>query len=283
MQVSIEARFITINTNDLRQLGIEYPYMRVGMGSKGNVAVARDGGYGIYLPFMSGEGDQFTQGEGLTMSYTKFGPTQFRMMIDAIEKCESTNLLSSPKVMTKNQQEAEIKIVKEYRFPDDDSWETFYYYYMTDLGYYAQAATIVPTSFAEPTEIGIMLTVKPDIGTDRNITLQIRPIVNEFLGWTVYGQGATYGDEDEVNYIQLEEIYEQDIDTQIIVRHGETVVMGGLIKEKSGEIVKKVPFLGDIPLIGRLFRRTATQSEKKSLLIFITTYLVKPTGERYQR
>ncbi len=280
MQVSIEAKFVTISTNDLRQLGIQYPYLRIGLGSKGNVDVARDGAYGISFPYVTGEDDQFPQGKGITMSYTKFGPTQFQMIIDAMKGFASTNLLSSPKVMTKNQQEAEIKVVKEYRFPDDDSWETFYYLYRTQTGFNSQGATIVPTSFSEPTEIGIMLTVKPDIGTDRNITLQIRPIFNEFLGWTVYGAGVT-GEDDEVNYVQFAKIYEQDIDTQIIVGHGETVVMGGLIKEKSGNTVKKVPFLGDIPILGRLFRRTATQSEKKSLLIFITTYLVKPTGERY--
>ena len=282
MQVSIEAKFVTISTNDLRQLGVQYPYLRIGLGSRGNVDAARDAEseYGISLPYVTGEDDQFPQGKGITLSYTKFGPTQFQMIIDAMKGFASTNLLSSPKVMTKNQQEAVIKVVKEFRFPDDDSWETFYYLYRTQLGFNSQGATIVPTSFSEPTEIGIMLTVKPDIGTDRNITLQIRPIFNEFLGWTVYGSGVT-GEDDEVNYVQFAEIYEQDIDTQIIVRHGETVVMGGLIKEKSRDIVKKVPFFGDIPILGRLFRRTATQSEKKSLLIFITTYLVKPTGERY--
>ena len=281
MQVSIEARFITISTNDLKQLGVQYPYIRVGLGSKGKVDAARDGGYGVSFPYVTSEDSLFTEGQGISMSYTKFGPTQFRMIIDAIEGCTSSNLLSSPKVMTKNQQEAEIKVVKEYRFPDDDSWETFYYYYRSQSGYWNQGVTIVPTSFAEPTEIGIMLTVTPDIGTDRNITLQIRPIFNEFLGWTVY-QGAIGGDDDEVSYIQLQKIYEQDIDTQIIVRHGETVVMGGLIREKAGTTVEKVPFFGDIPILGRLFKRTVVQSEKKSLLIFITTYLVKPTGERYQ-
>jgi general secretion pathway protein D len=58
--------------------------------------------------------------------------------------------------------------------------------------------------------------------------------------------------------------------------------MGGLVEEESSETLKKVPFLGDIPLLGRLFSRTATRSRRKSLLIFITTHLVKPTGERYR-
>lgn len=283
MQVSIEARFITVSTNELRQLGVEFPYLKVALGAKGNIDVSRDTGYGTDLSYITGTG--FTQGQGLALSYTKLNPTQFQMFLDAIEKTESINFLSAPRVMTRNQQEAEIKVVDEYRFAED--WETFYYIYYADFNNDGidepqQGVTIVPSSFEdEPTEIGIILTVTPDIGTDMNITLKIRPIVNEFLGWAVYGVGGQADDDIAENYVQLQKIHESRIDTQIVVADGETIVMGGLTQEESSETLKKVPFLGDIPLLGRLFSRTATTNNRRSLLIFITTHLVKPTGERY--
>jgi type II secretory pathway component GspD/PulD (secretin) len=284
MQVSIEARFITISTNELRQLGVEFPYLRIALGTKGSLDIDRDTGYGTDLSYVTGEG--FTQGQGLALSYTKLNPTQFQMFLDAIEKTESINLLSAPRVMTRNQQEAEIKVVDEYRFAED--WETFYYIYYADfdgdgINEPHQGVTIVPSTFEdEPTEIGIILTVTPDIGGDMNITLKIKPIINEFLGWVVYGVGGQADDDIAENYVQLERIHESKIKTQIVVADGETIVMGGLIEEASSETLKKVPFLGDIPILGRLFSRTATTNDKKSLLIFITTHLVKPTGERYR-
>lgn len=282
MQVSIEAKFISIGTRDLRQLGIEYPYLKVGLGSKGRIDVGRDETYGIDLGYVSGVGE-FTAGRGFALSYTKLNPTEFRMLLDAIEKTGSTNLLSAPKVMTRNQQEAVMKVVKEYRFPEDDSFEPFYYTYFYG-GYRCQGRAIIPTSFAEVTDIGIMLTVLPDIGADmKTVTLKIHPIVNEFLGWITYGEISEDLEEEKVNIFHLQNIHEQEIDTQIVVEDGETVVLGGLIREGSSDIIKKVPFLGDIPLLGRLFKRTVTTNYKNSLLIFITTHLIKPTGERYRR
>ncbi len=283
MQVSIEAKFITVGTNDLRQLGIEYPYLQVGLSGKGQLDINRDAGYGISLPYLV-EGDNFTSGEGLALSYTKLKPTEFRMLIDAIEKTGSTDLLSAPKVTTRNQQEAVLKVVEERIFADD--YEPFYFVYYADwdgdgIDEPHQGASAVPTSFAEPAETGIKLTVSPDIGSDMNITLSVHAVIDEFLGWETYGAMGV-GETGDITFLQLEKIHSRDINTQVVVGDGETIVLGGLIEEEESETVSKTPFFGDIPILGRLFKRTATVSEKRSLLIFITTDLVKPTGERYR-
>ena len=289
MQVSIEARFIAIAAEDLRQLGVEYEYIRVGLGEQGDIDIDRDIGYGIDLPHVSdiGGASLFSEGEGLTSSYTKLNPTEFRMLLDAIEKTNSSKVLSAPKIMTRNLQEAVIRVVEEYRFPDYDAYQEFYYIQWWDINddgipdYAFQGVTLVPTSFVV-TEVGIILTVTPDIGSDmRTITLTIVPEVRRLGDWVDFETilpiaGTT------TSYIRYYRVHWQRIDTQIVVGDGETIVLGGLIEDEEHENVYKVPILGSIPILGRLFRRTVTTSQKNSLLIFITTHLVKPTGERYR-
>ena len=277
MQVSIEAKFIDISTADLRQLGVEYPYIRVGLAD-----------YTIQLPYMQALGGRpmFTAGEGLNLSYTKLDPIQFRILLDAIEETGSSKVLSAPKVVTRNLQEAELKVVEQYTFPEGGSFQEFYYIHWTDVDDDGdldpvQGVDLVPTSFVV-TEIGITLTVIPDIGSDmRTITLTVRPVVRR-LGDLVTYQTILPMAGPVAGYVRYRIIHSQNIDTRIVIGDGETIVLGGLIAEEEHEIVTKVPFLGDIPLLGRLFRRTATTSEKNSLLIFITTHLIKPTGERYR-
>ena len=73
------------------------------------------------------------------------------------------------------------------------------------------------------------------------------------------------------------------VQTSIVIYNGATVVMGGLIKEIRSDVDDKIPFLGDIPLIGRLFRSRYEKSEKRNLLIFVTARLVDPSGRVIQK
>ena len=287
MQTSIQAKFISVEQNDLWQLGVEYPYLRVALGANSTLDVERNATRGVYLPH-EGMAENFSEGEGLTLSYTKLNPTEFSVLLDAIEKTGSSKLLSAPQVMTRNQQEAVIKVVKEYRFPEDDSYEEFYYIYWADLdgdGYDEphQGVTLIPTTFGEVEELGIIMTVTPDIGADmKTVTLSIVPEVKRLGEWVTY-ETILPVEGTVTSYIAIATVHSQKIDTQIVVGDGETIVLGGLVEEEEDMEVKKVPLLGDIPLLGRFFRRDAKVSAKKSLLIFITTHLVKPTGERYRQ
>ena len=70
----------------------------------------------------------------------------------------------------------------------------------------------------------------------------------------------------------------RSINTKVTIYNGATVVMGGMITEARSEVEDKIPFLGEIPLIGRLFRSTYEASEKRNLLIFVTARMVDPAG-----
>jgi general secretion pathway protein D len=103
-------------------------------------------------------------------------------------------------------------------------------------------------------DVGINLKITPQISQDKYVRLKISQEVTKITG-SIDGQPTTA---------------KRSAETNLIVPNNETIVLGGLVGEDKGKSVQKVPFLGDIPLLGHLFRRVETSSVKTNLLIFIT-------------
>ena len=131
------------------------------------------------------------------------------------------------------------------------------------------------------------------MSADKNtIDLMLTPEVTEFLGFIDYSPGlvtnivpASAGPPPVaerttvMNFkIQQPLFSERSVATRVVIWDGQTVVLGGLIKENVQKIDDKVPFLGDLPLIGRLFRSKVTNRSKQNLLIFVTARLIGPDG-----
>lgn len=163
-------------------------------------------------------------------------------------------------------------------------------------------ATVEPQNF-ETREVGVILQVIPEVTPDgQMIDLLLVPQVVSEPTWKNYGMkipyfapqtkiggiiGGATGVEDllgpsEVEYMELpmEQPFfsVRSVQTKLSVYNGATVVMGGLITENRTTIEDKIPFLGDIPYVGRLFRSKAESSEKRNLLVFVTARLVDPAG-----
>jgi general secretion pathway protein D len=109
-----------------------------------------------------------------------------------------------------------------------------------------------------------MLKVKPNINAEGLLTLDIGQEVSE--------QGAAGVGDSPI-------ILTRRINTTVVVGHGQTIALGGLFKDTEGEVETKVPFLGDIPLLGNLFKYTAKTSEKTELLILVTPTILTTTDE----
>ncbi|MCK4248320.1 MAG: type II and III secretion system protein, partial [Candidatus Omnitrophica bacterium] len=151
------------------------------------------------------------------------------------------------RIVTMDNQEAEIIVAKIYPFPT--------YSINEDTG----SLTI---SGYEKVHIGVTLTVTPTINQQDYITMKINPKVSEIVvGETTYeGQPL---------------ILTREARTQVIVKDGHTIAIGGLIKEKTVDTVVKVPILGDIPILGYLFKHKANVLETTDLLIFITPRIIR--------
>ena len=132
-------------------------------------------------------------------------------------------------------------------------------------------------------ETGVILNVTPTVGPDGyTIDLVMAPEVAELVDWIQYGSAIEIPSEFGLQiwtYNMPQPVFtSRNVTTSIVIWDGQTVVMGGLIREELTTIKDKVPILGDIPLLGWLFRSEGSYSRKKNLLIFVTARLVDPAG-----
>ena len=126
----------------------------------------------------------------------------------------------------------------------------------------------------------MILHCTPTVGPDKNtIDLALIPEVTEFLGFIDYSPGnVVSGGASVPMKIQQPLFATRKVSTHINIWDGQTVVLGGLIKESISKIDDKVPFLGDLPILGRLFRSKVTNRSKENLLIFVTVRIIGPDG-----
>ncbi len=147
--------------------------------------------------------------------------------------------------------------------------------------------TIQPTTQQVP--LGPTLDVIPYVSADGyTIQMTLIPSMTEFLGYDDPGQFRVIAQQGVGNNIgapltapvALPRLRVRQVTTSAIVWDGQTVVLGGLISEKVSKTKDKVPILGDIPLLGRLFRSEANSTRKKNLVVFVTPTLIDPAGNR---
>lgn len=232
------------------------------------------------------------------------GNADLSMILHMLSQRSDTDLLSAPKVVTKSGQEAEIKVVVEYIYPTE--------FQVTGLtsssggnnsSSQTSGAVVEPQNF-QTREVGVILKCVPEVSAEgQMINLLLNPKVCGEPTWKNYGakipiqknssiaatitgitDPATLKDilnpTPEYMELPMEQPFfpNREVNTQLSIYNGATVVMGGLITETRKSIDDKVPFLGDIPYVGRLFRSHSEQSEKRNLLIFVTARLVDPAG-----
>jgi general secretion pathway protein D len=145
-----------------------------------------------------------------------------------------------------------------------------------------QAPQLAPV--AQPTtaqlDFGPMLDVIPYVSSDGfTIQMSIVPTLTEFLGYDDSSQFFAQAQNLRVS-TPLPKFRSRQVATSAIVWDGQTIILGGLIAENVTKIKDKVPVLGDIPLLGRLFRSEASSTTKKNLVIFVTPTIIDPAGNR---
>ncbi|TAN38103.1 MAG: type II and III secretion system protein, partial [Verrucomicrobia bacterium] len=195
------------------------------------------------------------------------------------------DVLSSPRVTTKNSEQAVIKVIKEIRYPQAYEANQIQVANNSAGGGVAVASTLNVTVFTpadfQTREVGVLLTVTPTIGPDGyTIDLTLVPEVSELIEWHQYGAqtGGTSNFNASQPFFQT-----RTVTSKLVVWDGETVVLGGLIREELKDFNDKIPVLGDIPLLGKLFQSKGSNSTKKNLMIFITSRIVDSSGRPIHR
>ncbi len=235
-----------------------------------------------------------------------FTDPQFQVVIRALNQKKGIDLLSAPKITTKSGQRAVIEIVREFRYPTQFTEPKVPD--ITGRGTTGTTTTIAlpvvgpstPSNF-ETRNTGVTLEVEPVVGPDGvTIDLNLVPQVVEFEGFINYGSpiktvnpallnfiagstssltGLTQSITLTDNVINQPIFSTRKVTTSVSVWDGQTVVLGGLMREDVQKVEDRTPFLGDIPLVGRLFRTNVDQHIKRNLIIFVTARLVNPAGQ----
>ena len=316
MQVEINAKFVEISQSDLDELGFDW---QMGTKTLGSFDATGGGGAEAFPPgsgalsspnydvtsglrdasvIQANAIDALLAGAGfgtVAQSPDQIGTIrgiltnpQFQVIIKALAQKQSADTLSSPKVTTISGAQAQIRVVQEFIYPTEFQPPTATAAGGGVNGGGAAAVTpSTPGSF-KTREVGVLLNVTPTVGADRyTINLTLVPEVSQFLGFINYGGPISIAAGNDVvttfNDIKQPLFSSENLTTSILIWDGQTVVLGGLITEELQKIDDKVPFLGDIPVLGRLFQTKTTSRSKRNLLIFVTARLIDPSGNPIHR
>ncbi|HEV7402957.1 MAG TPA: Amuc_1098 family type IV pilus outer membrane protein [Chthoniobacteraceae bacterium] len=233
-----------------------------------------------------------------------FTDPQFQLVVRALNQRKGIDLLSAPRVTAKSGQKATIEIIREFRYPTEFEPPQI----PQQVGGQGQGGgggiggvqivqqqsfpvtPTTPTAF-DTRNTGVTLEVEPQIGPDGyTIELSLVPQVVEFEGFINYGSPIQTTSTNPLTGVSTTSILTPNIinqpifstrkvQTNVTVFDGNTVVLGGLIREDVQHTEDKIPLLGDIPLIGRLFRSSVEQHLKRNLVIFVSARLINPAGE----
>jgi general secretion pathway protein D len=221
------------------------------------------------------------------------------MVIRALSQKKGIDLMAAPHVTTKNGSKATIKIVDEFIYPSQYAppqlpTSTVATNYTTGLRQIPPTITpAFPNSWTSK-NLGVTLEAKPTITPDHKmISLELHPQITDFDGFINYGTPINtvgynvtatnitvtpFSETLTTNTINQPVFTVREVNTSVMVKDGQTVIIGGLIREDIQHVEDKIPFLGDIPLAGRLFRSKSERKLKKNLIIFVTPKILNADG-----
>jgi general secretion pathway protein D len=241
-----------------------------------------------------------TRNEGIESTGMIIGSSQAAIMINALKRKQGTDLLSAPRVTVMDGQPATITVAQEFIYPTTyepappptlggDGGDG------AGLGGAIQIQSAIPQfetvapDDEQPgfREVGVVLHVTPTIEKYNSINLKLTPKVTEFDGFIEYGgNSAMIGTANEgtppliiqPSGILMPIFSVRKVDTQVSIFDGATVIIGGLTREEVKTVNDKIPVLGNIPLVGRLFQSSAESYQKRNLLIFVSASIVSRGG-----
>jgi general secretion pathway protein D len=255
-QVLIEATIIEVEGNDADQLGVQWAMgdlsSGVGVVNFSNVGTSLSKLAAGYLSGgAAGLGSAVGAGTSLILGDYKEGADGSRKLygavIQALKSNTKSNLLSTPSIVTMDNEEAYIVVGQNVPF-------------VTGSVSTGTGGTVNPYTSIERKDVGVTLKVVPHIGEGGSIRLEVEQEVS-----------AVAENKGQATDLVTSK---RSIKTSVLADHGQTVVLGGLISDDTAHTRQSVPFLGDIPGLGRLFRAEGKSNAKRNLLVFIHPTIV---------
>lgn len=227
-----------------------------------------------------------------------FTDGQVKVIMRGLSQKKGTDLMTAPSVTARSGQKAKIEIIREFIYPTEYEPPELPTQVGSDtvtggIGTGAGVSSFpvtpaTPTAF-ETRNTGVTLEIEPTIGeNDFMIDLRFAPEIVEFEGFVNYGSPIQSGGSDLLgnpvqivlteNRIEMPVFSARRVNTALTIYDGYTVAIGGLMREDVQNVEDKVPVLGDIPYIGRLFQTKSENRIKSNLIIFVTAQIIDATG-----
>lgn len=241
-QVIINARVLEVTLTDTFSLGIDWTAVVDILEEQATLTQALSPGAGIFQVAVSG--------------------ADFNAVIDAVATQGEVDVLSNPKVAALNNQKAIIRVARD---------EVFFRTQVNTLEQGGETIERVTETIPQVVSIGVTLDVTPQISSDGTVMMHIHPIVTDKLGDAV----------DPVSGQTAPIVSIRETDTLVRVQDRQTIIIGGLMEDKQDDKVSKVPLLGDIPILGGLFRKTEKTGRKSELVILLSPVVL--VGDRMQQ
>lgn len=302
--IQIELKSIELAEEDCEDLGFEWSITPTEISHNGGKTTVGQGEFAAlggpvhFLGNALGRTGSLVSGLNLFPdlfgSWKPFGIDQtlnISLTIQALDQNERSETISAPQVTVADGQQATIKLNTTYFFPD--SWEDLEVDFETSDGDTIRTVTPPMPEFGDETKIGTTLVVKPTIRNNKIINLHLEPTISAWVGKDTETIEAVFGDRptqnsDWVYHTENYEIWRPQIATRnfvvdVNVYDGETLVIGGLASSELETRLDKIPVLGDLPLIGRLFQRQSEKSIRSNMLFFVTARLINEGGSQVNR
>lgn len=227
-----------------------------------------------------------------------FSDGQVQVIMRGLAQKKGTDLMTAPSVTARSGQKATIEVIREFIYPTEyeppELPTTVGSSTTSDSLLTGSSSSSFPVTPATPTAFetkntGVTLEIEPTIGeNDFVIDLRFLPEIVEFEGFINYGSPIQTPSTDALgnaittviteNRIEMPVFSKRSVNTSLTIYDGYTVAVGGLMREDVQNVEDKVPILGDIPIIGRLFQTKGENRIKSNLIIFVTAQIIDATG-----
>ena len=244
MQVYVKVKIIEVSQRKINNIGIKYGLDFLSLGPDGLLGVSASLSHGFDNPTAPAISSAIS---GIDIS--NLGGTRALALgasINFLKQNGAINIVSEPSILCLNNKESSIYAGQTISIKTNDA---------------TTGTTTVGAKFARE-DIGLKLTVKPRISNENKVTLDIKVKIEDVEQSKTNDQPNTS---------------KKEIKVTTIVANGENIILGGLIKSVDEKTIDKVPFLGDIPILGMLFKNKSSYTDKQNLVIILTPYIIKST------
>ena len=272
--VQIMFKFLEVNQNDLDELAFNWQYARhnshVNLGSSSNAL----------LRHYAADGEDSFSGSSQTGNYEDAAynfawvdsKNSLLFSVYALDWADTSDVLYSPRVTTLSGQTAKIDMSEKHYYPDE--WENIDD--ENNENFRIRVSSAQP-SLEDEQDLGVKFEIEPNV-TGRQIQAKVNIPIKQFYQWLIVDTRSYNDDTVDGEFIKKPIFTNRTINTNVTLKDGETVLIGSVTNDVIKSIHDKIPILGDIPLVGRLFQSRYSNSQKVCLMIFMTCRLVKPDG-----